>query len=111
MPITIITGSTSGIGFEVAKELAKKKHELILVSRDLAKLEYAKDIITKENKIKCEIHQHDLSLIRENILFYKNISKKYKNIDYLINNVGAIFMNRHETFEGLEKTFSLNHMS
>jgi short-subunit dehydrogenase len=39
MPTTIITGSTSGIGLEVAKELAKKKHRLILVSRNLNKLE------------------------------------------------------------------------
>ena len=39
MPTTIITGSTSGIGLEVAKNLAKKNHDLVLVSRDLTKLE------------------------------------------------------------------------
>ncbi len=111
MPTTIITGSTSGIGLEVAKELAKKNHDLILVSRDSSKLEHTKSFINKENKINCDIYQHDLSLIKENILFYKNIIKKYKNIDYLINNVGAIYMERQETIEGLEKTFSLNHMS
>ena len=111
MHITVITGSTSGIGLEVAKSLAKKNHYLILVSRNLKKLEYTRDLIKKENETKCEIYQHDLSLIEDNILFYKNISKKFKNIDYLINNVGAIYMKRQETIEGLEKTFSLNHMS
>ena len=111
MPTTIITGSTSGIGLEVAKELARKNHELILVSRDIAKLRHTKSILNEENKINCEIYQHDLSLIKENILFYKNVSKNHMNIDYLINNVGAIFMERQVTAEGLEKTFSLNHMS
>ena len=111
MPTTIITGSTSGIGLEVAKNLAKKNHDLVLVSRDLTKLEQTKNNILKENKINCEVFQHDLSLVQENILLHENVTKKYKHIDYLINNVGAIFMNRYVTSEGLEKTFSLNHMS
>tara|TARA_B100000900_G_scaffold353470_1_gene321672 strand:+ start:1897 stop:2721 length:825 start_codon:yes stop_codon:yes gene_type:complete len=111
MPTTVITGSTSGIGLEVAKQLAKKNHDLILVSRNLDKLKKTKSYLCKENKIKCEIHQHDLSLIRDNLLFYENMSRKFNNIDYLINNVGAIYMKRQVTSEGLEKTFSLNHMS
>ena len=111
MPTTIITGSTSGIGLEVAKELAKKNHRLILVSRNLNKLKFTKRILENSNNINCDVYEHDLSLIRENINFYKEVTKKYGDIDFLVNNVGAIFMNREETTEGLEKTFSLNHMS
>ena len=111
MPTTIITGSTSGIGLEVAKELAKKNHRLILVSRNMSKLEFTKRILESGNNIDCDIYEYDLSLISENINFYRKVSKKYGEIDFLVNNVGAIFMNREETSEGLEKTFSLNHMS
>ncbi len=111
MPTTVITGATSGIGLEVARELAKRNHNLVLVSRDTDKLKSTKRILDKENKINCDIYKHDLSLIQENITLYKILSEKYSNIDYLINNVGAIFMKRHVTSEGLEKTFSLNHMS
>ena len=111
MPTTIVTGATSGIGLEVAKGLAKKKHKLILVSRNISKLESTKRILERDNKINCDVYEHDLSLVRENIIFYKQISKNYEDIDFLINNVGAIFMKREETAEGLEKTFSLNHMS
>ena len=111
MPKTIITGSTSGIGLEVAKELARKNHNLILVSRYLNKLKLTKRILECGNNINCDIYEHDLSLVKENINFYKKVSEKYKEIDFLVNNVGAIFMDREETSEGLEKTFSLNHMS
>ena len=111
MPTTIITGSTSGIGLEVARELAKKNHKLILVSRNMNKLESTKRILESGNNINCDIYEHDLSLIKENINFYEEVSKKYEDIDFLVNNVGAIFMNREETSEGFEKTFSLNHMS
>jgi NAD(P)-dependent dehydrogenase (short-subunit alcohol dehydrogenase family) len=111
MPTTIITGSTSGIGLEVAKELAKKSHRLILVSRNLNKLKFTKMILKSGSNINCDIYEHDLSLISENVNFYEEVSKKYEEIDFLVNNVGAIFMNREETAEGLEKTFSLNHMS
>ena len=87
MPTTVITGATSGIGLEVARELAKRNHNLVLVSRDTDKLKSTKRILDKENKINCDIYKHDLSLIQENITLYKILSEKYSNIDYLINNV------------------------
>ena len=69
MPTTIITGSTSGIGLEVAKELAKKNHKLILVSRNMNKLEFTKRILESCNNIDYDIYEYDLSLISENINF------------------------------------------
>ena len=111
MPTTIITGATSGIGLETAKELAKEKHKLILVSRNLSKLESTKRLLDSDYNIDCDIYKYDLSLIKENVNFYEQILKRYGDIDFLINNVGAIFMKREETIEGLEKTFGLNHMS
>ena len=111
MTTTIITGSTAGIGLETAKKLAEEKHNLILVSRNLSKLESTRRLLESESNIVCDIYEYDLSLIRDNINFYEQITKRYSHIDFLINNVGAIFMKREETIEGLEKTFSLNHMS
>ena len=38
MPVAVVTGASAGIGLETAKGLAKKKFDLILVSRSLEKL-------------------------------------------------------------------------
>jgi NAD(P)-dependent dehydrogenase (short-subunit alcohol dehydrogenase family) len=52
-----------------------------------------------------------LSLIKSNIKFHEEVVNKFRKIDVLINNAGAIFMDKTITEEGLEKTFALNHMS
>ena len=111
MTVAVITGASVGIGLETAIGLAKKGHDLILVSRNLDKLTRVKKSIEIEYNIKCNIFSFDLSLVEENIKFFKLVSKEYNTVDILINNVGAIYMNRAVTEEGLEKTFALNHMS
>lgn len=79
----LITGASSGIGRDIARELSKKGYDLVLVSRDEKKLNKVKGELEKEN-IKIEIISTDLS-IEENC---KEIHKNVKNVDILINNAG-----------------------
>ena len=111
MTYAIITGASAGIGHETAKGLAKKGYNLILVARSLSKLKEIKHDLIQRYDIECDVYSYDLSLIRSNINFVKKIVQKYKKVHYLINNAGAIFMERQVTSEGYEKTFALNHMS
>ena len=111
MPIAVITGASAGIGLETAKGLAKKNFDLILVSRSLKKLNFIKRDLESQYSINCDVFSYDLSLIKSNINFYEEVINKFDKIDVLINNAGAIFMDKTFTDEGLEKTFALNHMS
>lgn len=79
----LITGASSGIGRDMARVLAKKKYDLVLVARDKEKLEKVKNELEKEN-ISVEIIVSDIS-IEENC---KKIHKKVQNVDILINNAG-----------------------
>ena len=94
MPYTIITGASAGIGYETAKGLASKGHNLILVARSFEKLKQIRKNILAQYNIECDIYSYDLSLIQSNINFSNKIVQKYKDIHILINNVGAIFMDR-----------------
>lgn len=79
----LITGASSGIGRDIARELSKKGYDLVLVSRDENKLNKVKEELEKAN-VKIETISTDLSL-EENC---KEIHKNVKNVDILVNNAG-----------------------
>ena len=79
----LITGGSSGIGKDMAKILAKKENELVIVARDENKL----------NETKKELEQMGAKVVsiaadlskEENCI---EIHKKVQNVDILINNAG-----------------------
>lgn len=82
----LITGASSGIGRDIATELAKRGYDLILVARNIEKLNQVKEnILNNYNNINIKIIQMDVS-IPENC---KNLySQVNDDIDILINNAG-----------------------
>ena len=76
----LITGASSGIGRDIARNLSEKGYDLVLVARDLKKLEDLKS----ELKTNIEIESIDVSVV-ENC---KNLHEKHKDIDILVNNAG-----------------------
>ena len=76
----LITGASSGIGREMARILAQKGYNLILVARELEKLNEVKN----ELQTNVEVISMDISDV-ENC---KKLHQLYKDIDILINNAG-----------------------
>lgn len=78
----LITGASSGIGLDIARYLATKGYELILVARSKEKLEY----VQSKMPTKTTIVVMDLSneqKVKELCVLMKN-----ENIDMLVNNAG-----------------------
>ena len=102
----LVTGASSGIGLEIAKNLASKGHNLILVARRKDRLiALAKNIAEKFN-IKVDYISCDLSHIdapKEIFIFCLN--RDYK-IELLINNAGYVIKTPfHETPMDKEEDF------
>lgn len=86
--IALITGASSGIGRDLARELAKEKYDLIIVARDEVKLNELKKELEEKYKIKVDVEIADLANEDNCKKLYEKVKDKYKNIDILINNAG-----------------------
>lgn len=82
--IALITGASSGIGRDMARDLAERGYNLILVARDKERLEELK----KEFKVEATIISTDLSDFNNCKELYKEVKNKFGKIDILINNAG-----------------------
>jgi len=83
----LITGASSGIGSEFARQLAEQGCNLILVARRKKKLETLSQQLSKDNNIKADVFIADLSKPSD---MEKVASKilETENLDILINNAG-----------------------
>ena len=106
----LITGGTSGIGFNAAKTLVKNPdNSLILIGQNINKGKLAiKQLKQISNNKNVSFLNCDLSSLDEIKKFFKN--NKFSKLDILVNNAGAVFFNKSFSKEKLEKTFALNHL-
>jgi len=84
----LITGASSGIGFEFAGIFASKKYNLVLAARSLEKLEEMKKDLEKTYGIQCMVLGLDLSVLAEVEELVAKVKSAGIQIDILINNAG-----------------------
>ena len=95
MKYTLITGASSGIGYELAKVFAKQKHNLILVARNSEKLERLSAELEAKYAIKAEVIPADLSLVGAAHQLFYAVQKRGLAVETLVNNAG---LGDHGTF-------------
>jgi hypothetical protein len=84
MPTALITGASSGIGWEIAKELARKGFDLVLTSRREDKLRELEELLCRH--VKVTVLPFDLSeKLAPQQLFE---ALQGREIDVLVNNAG-----------------------
>ena len=107
----VITGPTSGIGKEIAVQLADLGAELILGCREVKKGKQTATEITKRTGsssiVVMQIDTSSQQSIRE---FAREIRQKYRRLDVLINNAGGNrgTLPKVKSPEGIELTFATN---
>lgn len=87
MATALITGASSGIGFELAKVLARENFDLILVARSLDKLEDLKKQLSSFNR-RVDVISMDLSVPGAASELHKKTQSLGLTVDCLVNNAG-----------------------
>ncbi len=81
----LITGGTSGIGLEMAKQLVALGNTVIITGRDISKLEQ-----TKKELPSVYIYQSDVSDSQAICELYSKVTADFPKLNILINNAGIM---------------------
>ncbi len=84
MPTALITGPTAGIGREFAIAYAERRHDLVLVARDEARLTALAAELEAAHGIRAEVLPADLS-VRADL---DRVAERAHDVDVLVNNAG-----------------------
>jgi NAD(P)-dependent dehydrogenase (short-subunit alcohol dehydrogenase family) len=110
--IVVVTGATSGIGYETAKALAGAGARVIVASRNEKKgAEVLASIRATHAGAEVSFEPLDLSRLSSVADCARRIADSVSHIDLLINNAGVMSIpTRHETVDGFEMQFGANYV-
>jgi uncharacterized protein len=84
----IVTGASSGIGADIARELAKRKYGVTLVARREDRLrDLAKELVA-ECGVRAEVIAADLTDDRSRAAIAAQLDERHLTVDVLVNNAG-----------------------
>lgn len=107
----LLTGASRGIGKATALALAKMGANLSLLVRDRALGEKViEEIRATGAKGKIDLFVGDLSSMKDIRRVAEEYKSKHDRLDVLLNNAGAINMDKEKTADGFERTFATNHL-
>ena len=105
----IVTGPTSGLGKEIAAQLASRGASVILACRDVERgKQTAGEISEHASAAQPAVIPVDTSShtsIRE---FAREFRQRYDRLDVLVNNAGVLCPQRSTSVDGVELTFATN---
>jgi uncharacterized protein len=88
MATALITGGTSGIGAEFARQLAARGDDLVLVARDADRLAETATDLQERYQVSVETINADLGVRDEVMTVAKRLASVEQPVDMLINNAG-----------------------
>ncbi len=109
--LSVVSGSTSGVGLATLKMLASAGSNLVIVCRNKEKALPIQEEIIKEHHVKVDIVVADFSSFDDVRKAAEYILKSYPKIDVLINSVGIHSTKKLFNKDGIEMCFAVNHLS
>ncbi len=109
--VCVLTGATSGVGYQAARRLAQSGARLVTVCRNRQKAANVQEELRRDYDAHVEVVQADLSRLADVRRAAETIQAQHPRIDVLINNAGVFHTRRTLTKDGFEAAFGVNHLA
>ena len=109
--LVVLTGATSGVGYQAARNLALGGAHLALVCRSAAKAASVQAELQRDYAAQVDLVIANFANLAEVRQAAQTILTNYPRIDVLINNAGLHNTHRQLTQDGLEMVFCVNHLA
>lgn len=112
--VALITGSTDGLGRDVARRLAQAGAHVLITGRSAARGDSLVDEITKSGKGSAKFYRADLASLAETRRLGDAVARDNKRLDFLINNAGVGFVfdsTRKMSADSFEMHFAVNYLA
>ena len=109
--VAVITGASSGLGLETARQLAGRGGEIVMIVRDQARGENARSQVAEVATGKSPVLlTADLSVQADIRRVAQEVRDRYDQVDILVNNAGGAFSRREQSADGIELTWATNQL-
>ena len=109
--LVVITGATSGIGYDAVRKYASKKANILTINRNEEKSIKLCDEITNTYGVTCSYLLADFSKLQDVHSVADYLSNMKETIDVLIHNAGTYMTKKTFTDDDMEMVFQTNYLS
>ncbi|WP_432891365.1 oxidoreductase [Kribbella sp. CA-245084] len=108
--LALVTGATSGLGYETALELLRHGADVLVAARNPEKAAQAAETLTRKAGRAPTVLELDLADLASVEKAANEVSTSYDRLDLLINNAGVMAPPYRETVDGFELQLGTNHL-
>ncbi len=110
--IVVLTGASSGIGFETARGLAARQARVVMVCRNEARGEAARAALLRAlPRAELDLRIADLSSQTQVRALADAVRAGYPRVDVLVNNAAVVYSRRTFSEDGIEMQLAVNHLA
>jgi NAD(P)-dependent dehydrogenase (short-subunit alcohol dehydrogenase family) len=106
----LVTGATSGLGYETALELLRHGADVLVAARNPEKAAQAAESLTQKAGRAPTVLELDLADLASVEQAANEVLKTYDKLDLLVNNAGVMAPPYRQTVDGFELQLGTNHL-